>query len=230
MYSQLWVCFMYVRLRSLLHCKGVYNLHHVENLESILSTCITSPLVSAFLVPRVRRVWGKQMEWALFRLSFLHVTSNLQTFVQKWREKNEKWRPGNKATWGTRLFQHPLSHIRSLALYLSMVQAIQCPDRTKLMLPVQSRPYFKLCNAVACARNVRMHAIIFGSCYRYRVKVALRHTYVSAFMLRINCPQPRVAVRRIGLIRHPFHPGEADRIQLELQTHDSKFSKLQGSL
>ena len=127
------------------HAYSVF-MHHVENLESILSTCITSPLVSSFLLPRVRRVWSKQMEWALFRLSFLHVTSNLRTFVQKRREKNEKWRPGNKATWGTRLFQHPLSHIRSLALYLSMVQAIQCPDRTKLMLPVQSRPYFKLYN------------------------------------------------------------------------------------
>ena len=69
----------------------------------------------------------------------------------------EAWEQGYL---GHKTIPHPLSHIRSLALYLSMVQAIQCPDRTKLMLPVQSRPYFKLCNAVACVRNVRMHAIL----------------------------------------------------------------------
>jgi len=62
---------------------------------------------------------------------------------------------------------------------------------------------------------------------RYRVKVALRHTYVSVFMLRINRLWPRVAVQRNGYVTHFIW---AKLIELELQTHDSKFRKLQGSL
>jgi len=57
---------------------------------------------------------------------------------------------------------------------------------------------------------VAMHIYIYIYAYaaninwkvlaRYRVKVALRHTYVSVFMLRINCLRPRVAVRRNGYV------------------------------
>ena len=51
----------------------------------------------------------------------------------------------------------------------------------------------------------QLPGIYFQVLARYRVKVALRHTYVSVFMLPINCPRPRA-----WPFDETFHPGRGN--------------------